>query len=134
KRITAVGDVLQGRQQAELDAQKALFGQAETMPWTQLGRYLAAVSPFNPVFSAATDSTKTTTTPFNSQQAPNLRLTGARLLVRRHGRAQRAAWPRDRRRAPRERRFRQCLQSQRAVRRRVLIHGRASRASPRRHR
>lgn len=80
KRITAVGDVLQGRQQAELDAQKALFGQAETMPWTQLGRYLAAVSPFNPVFSAATDSTKTTTTPFNWQQALNLGLTGAGLL------------------------------------------------------
>jgi len=80
KRITAVGDVLQARQQAELDAQKALFGQAETMPWTQLGRYLGAVSPFNPVFSAATDSTKTTTTPFNWQQALNLGLTGAGLL------------------------------------------------------
>ena len=61
----AAGGLLQGRDDAELAAQRALFDQANLMPWTQLGRYGAATNPLTlGLLSNATDSTKTSETPF----------------------------------------------------------------------
>jgi hypothetical protein len=65
QRLMAAGGLLQGRDDAELAAQRALFDQANLMPWTQLGRYSAATNPLTlGLLSNATNSTKTSETPF----------------------------------------------------------------------
>lgn len=66
QRMMGVGGYLQGRDQTDLDAQRAAFEQANNMPWAQLGRYGAATNPIlQGLLNSATGGTKTTETPFN---------------------------------------------------------------------
>jgi hypothetical protein len=57
-----VGNFLQGQQQKELDNQRALFNQAQAMPWTQLGRYLQAVNGNSPLVGNSGTTTGQTIT------------------------------------------------------------------------
>jgi hypothetical protein len=66
ERISAVGDYLQGRDQAELDLTRANFNRAQLMPWENLGRYGEALGYTSP-FSANAVSKTTTAT----EKSPN---------------------------------------------------------------
>src|SRR5262249_23947779 len=47
-----------GRSQAELDAQKALFDQANAMPWAQLSRYAGLINPTVQPYSTGNKTTE----------------------------------------------------------------------------
>lgn len=78
-----IGQYMQGRSQAELDAERQAFQEANLMPWTQLGRYssggLGAVAPYAANAGTTTGTTTQETDPLRT--IAGLGIAGAGLLM-----------------------------------------------------